>query len=82
MRRGDANGATPTTPGVITAGAQPAAGPLGRDSTSSAATTVDDKRYQRESEVRRTTVPNQPDTIQAQRRDREGSVTPRVVPKP
>jgi hypothetical protein len=43
---------------------------------------VDDARADRESQVTRTTVPNQPDTVQARRRDRENSVTPRVVPRP
>lgn len=74
------NGPTYTGPGAITAGAQPAAAL--RDSTSRRATSVDDERVTRESKVTRTTVTNQPDTVQAGRRDRENSVTPRVVPRP
>ena len=45
------------------------------------ATAVDDQRAAREGEVRRNTVP-QTDTTQARRRNRERSVTPRVVPRP
>jgi hypothetical protein len=74
------NGRTVTGSGPITAGGQPAVpltdGPTGR------ATDVDDARADRESQVTRTTVTNQPDTIQAGRRDRENSVTPRVTPRP
>jgi hypothetical protein len=54
-----------------------------RDSVQGApATAVDDERAAREGEVRRNTVQNQPDTLQARRADREKSVTPRVVPRP
>jgi hypothetical protein len=75
------NGRTVTGPGAITAGAQPPATLM--DTTGAArATSVDDERAARESKVTRTTVPNQPDTIQAHRRNRENSVTPRVVPRP
>jgi len=75
------NGRTVTGSGPITAGGQPAVELT--DSTQTArATNVDDTRSERESQVTRTTVPNQPDTIQARRRDRENSVTPRVVPRP
>ncbi|HEX6751694.1 MAG TPA: hypothetical protein VF092_30655 [Longimicrobium sp.] len=75
------NGPTVTGPGPITAGAQPPANLT--DTTGTArATAVDDERVSRESKVTRTTVPNQPDTIQSRRRDRENSVTPRVVPRP
>lgn len=74
------NGRTVTGPGPITQGAQP---PVQlTDSTSARATSVDDTRAERESQVTRTTVPNQPDSIQAKRRDRENSVAPRVVPRP
>jgi hypothetical protein len=82
LRRGDANGVSPTSGGVITAGAQSPQGPLTDTTGTGRATSVDDKRYTRESQVTRTTVPNQPDTIQAKRRDRENNVTPRVVPQP
>jgi hypothetical protein len=82
LRRGDANGVSPTSGGVLTAGAQPPQGPLTDTTGTARATSVDDKRYTRESQVTRTTVPNQPDTIQAKRRDRENNVTPRVVPQP
>jgi hypothetical protein len=74
------NGRTVTGPGPITQGAQPPAQLT--DSTSARATSVDDTRAERESQVTRTTVTNQPDSIQAKRRDRENSVTPRVVPRP
>ncbi|HET7460181.1 MAG TPA: hypothetical protein VFJ82_02995 [Longimicrobium sp.] len=74
------NGRTVTGPGPVTQGAQP---PVQlTDSTSRRATSVDDTRAERESQVTRTTVTNQPDSIQAKRRDRENSVTPRVVPRP
>ena len=54
-----------------------------RDSVQGApATAVDDERAAREGEVRRNTVQNQPDTLQARRTNREKSVTPRVVPRP
>jgi hypothetical protein len=46
------------------------------------ATAVDDARAAREAQVRRNTVQNQPDTMQARRNNREKSVTPRVVPRP
>jgi hypothetical protein len=74
------NGRTVTGPGPVTQGAQPPAQLT--DSTSRRATSVDDTRAERESQVTRTTVTNQPDSIQAKRRDRENSVTPRVVPRP
>ena len=75
------NGPTVTGPGPLTAGAQPPAALT--DTTGTArATAVDDERATRESKVTRTTVTNQPDSIQARRRDRENSVTPRVVPRP
>jgi hypothetical protein len=48
----------------------------------STAVTSDDKRTERESEVRRNTVQNQPDTTQARQHNRERSVLPRVVPRP
>jgi len=74
------DGRTVTGPGPVTQGAQP---PVQlTDSTSRRATSVDDTRAERESQVTRTTVTNQPDSIQAKRRDRENSVTPRVVPRP
>lgn len=74
------DGRTVTGSGPVTQGAQP---PVQlTDSTSRRATSVDDTRAERESQVTRTTVPNQPDSIQAKRRDRENSVTPRVVPRP
>jgi hypothetical protein len=75
------NGRTVTGPGPITAGAQPPA-TLSDTTGAARATSVDDERSARESKVTRTTVPNQPDTIQSRRRDRENSVTPRVVPRP
>ncbi|HEV7590363.1 MAG TPA: hypothetical protein VGO40_19795 [Longimicrobium sp.] len=54
-----------------------------RDSVQGApATAVDDERAAREAEIRRNTVQNQPDTLQARRTNREKSVTPRVVPRP
>lgn len=74
------DGRTVTGSGPITQGAQPPAQLT--DSTSRRATSVDDTRAERESQVTRTTVTNQPDSIQAKRRDRENSVTPRVVPRP
>jgi hypothetical protein len=74
------DGRTVTGSGPITQGAQP---PVQlTDSTSRRATSVDDTRAERESQVTRTTVTTQPDSIQAKRRDRENSVTPRVVPRP
>lgn len=79
---GNANGVSTTGSGVITAPVQRQTGSLGDSTQTAPATAVDDKRYTRESQVRRTTVPNATDTIQAERRDRENSVTPRVVPKP
>jgi hypothetical protein len=75
------NGRTVTGPGPITAGAQPPA-TLSDTTGAARATSVDDERSDRESKVTRTTVPNQPDTIQSRTRDRENSVTPRVVPRP
>ncbi|HSU15827.1 hypothetical protein [Longimicrobium sp.] len=75
------NGRTVTGPGPITAGAQPPA-TLSDTTGTPRATSVDDERADRESKVTRTTVPNQPDTIQSRTRDRENSVTPRVVPRP
>ncbi|HYH83739.1 MAG TPA: hypothetical protein VEX86_28365 [Longimicrobium sp.] len=74
------DGRTFTGPGVITSGAQPAV-PLTDSTQAGRATAVDDARADRESQVTRTTVTT-PDTVQARRRDRENSVTPRVLPRP
>jgi hypothetical protein len=46
------------------------------------ATASDDARAVREAEVRRNTIPVQNDTVQARKRNRERSITPRVVPRP
>lgn len=67
------------------AGARGVRNPVGTapDSVQGApATAVDDERAAREGQVRRNTVQNQPDTVQARRTNREKSVTPRVVPRP
>jgi len=75
----------PGTPGSAADGPRGVRNPVGtaRDSVQGApATAVDDERAAREGEVRRNTVQNQPDTMQARRTNREKSVTPRVVPRP
>jgi hypothetical protein len=66
-------------------GARGVRNPVGTASDSvqgAPATAVDDERAAREAEIRRNTVQNQPDTLQARRTNREKSVTPRVVPRP
>jgi hypothetical protein len=76
---------TPATQGSAADGPRGVRNPVGtaRDSVQGApATAVDDERAAREGEVRRNTVQNQPDALQARRTNREKSVTPRVVPRP
>jgi hypothetical protein len=68
--------------GVDRRGVRNPPGTAGDSVQGAPATAVDDSRAAREGEIRRNTLPNQPDTMQARRTNREKSVTPRIVPRP